>query len=554
VTSLPRLPRTTALLEQGIDRAGYVGVQLHVWTTDGPVVDLAIGSASDGQPLTDCTVVRWLSGTKPIIAVAVAQLWEKGKLALDDSVTRYINEFQRDNRPDVTLRHLLTHTAGFRDDPPRGALAQPWEQAVRTACESELEEGWIPGQMATYSTWTAFLLLGEVVRRVDGRRIDQYVREEVFLPLGMEDCFLSMSPATYNAYRGRLADLAYVTPDGPLPDPLLNDERLAAHCWPALGARGPARQIARMYRSLLPRGEADVGRILSPPTVEAITARHQRGIRYTRFLKDVCWGLGMLSGPEMFGPYCSSRTFGGRGHGSSVALADGTHQLVVAAAWTGMLQDENQHGGRVRALTAAIYEDLNLALRVRRPASRSQATLAGPTAAQLQPEGEQAPTRASPLGTDRLLRRDSKGPADHTLQRLLQMARGRTEGEMVALLEAVGGPGQLLQFFRDALSTAIRRDEAKPGTVAFLLNWQGKDIAYSVTINEDATVLLREGAIHSARLTMITTGYDFARLLVGDLDAKSALASGRLRLAGDLSFVGTWLRAFGGSPFAIGTP
>ena len=527
--------RTIGAVQQAVDRAPYAGVQLHVWSADGPEFGYAAGMAGNGQMLREDSIVRWLSASKPVVSVALAQLWQGGSISMDDPVRRYLPQMRQ---PEITVRHLLTHTAGFRDDPPKGALVQDWESAVEQACASDLEEGWRPGRMKAYSTWTSFLLLGEVVRRVDGRPLDQYVRAAVFDPLGMDDCHFSMSPETYAGYGERVADLVYVTPDGPLADPLLNDPSLADRCWPALGLRGPARQVTRLFRALLPGAEQDVGRLLDPPTVEAISLRQFIGIRYRQYLRKVSWGLGMLAGPEMFGPYCSERTFGGRGRGSSVLFADPHHRLVVAAAWTGMLEDEGRHGVRVRELAAAVYEDLDLAVQIRPPSVAP---------ASHRPEAQ--PAAASGL--------EESAPADD-LDSLLRTAWGMDDDQLTRLVDRLGGPDRLLGYFREALATSITAERARPGTVLITLVWEEGELCYRLDINDDATIALDQidaVALASAKgLQLTLAGCDLTRLLSGELDVKTALSQRRLRIGGDISLVSVLMAAFSGSVFAIGTP
>jgi CubicO group peptidase (beta-lactamase class C family) len=525
--------RTIGAVQQALDRAPYAGVQVHVWSAEGPEFGYAAGMAGNGRQLHEDSVVRWLSASKPVVSVAIAQLWQAGSVSLDEPVRRYLPEMRQ---PDVTVRHLLTHTAGFRDDPPKGALVQHWEAAVEQACASDLEEGWRPGRMATYSTWTAFLLLGEVVRRVDGRSLDKYLRAEVFDPLGMDDCHFAMSPDTYAEYGERVADLVYVTPDGPLADPLLNDPTLADRCWPALGLRGPACQVTRLFRALLPGGAGDVARLLEPPTVEAISLRQFIGIRYRQYLRKVSWGLGMLAGPEMFGPYCSERTFGGRGRGSSVLFADPHYRLVVAAAWTGMLEDEGRHGARVRELSAAVYEDLDLAVQVRPPVAPGVSQLQALLAAANQTE---------------------QSAADD-LDSLLRSGWGLDDEQLTRLVEQLGGPDRLLAYFREALASSITAERARPGTVLITLVWDEGELCYRLDIRDDGTIVLDQSdaaalaVADGLRLTL--AGCDLTRLLSGELDVKTALSQRRLKVGGDVSLVSVLMAAFSGSVFAIGTP
>ena len=85
-----------------------------MWCAGETVADFAIGEARPGTTMSRDTMVTWFSMTKPSVAVAVAQLWERGRLELDDAVATHVPEFARNGKDRITLRHLLTHTGGFR--------------------------------------------------------------------------------------------------------------------------------------------------------------------------------------------------------------------------------------------------------------------------------------------------------------------------------------------------------------------------------------------------------------------------------------------------------
>src|SRR5438270_8699839 len=108
------IPRTATVLREGRTAGLHIGAQVYA-SVDGQVVaDVAIGEARPGVAMTPDTVMLWLSASKPFAAVAIAQLWERGKLALDDPVAQHIPEFAQNGKERITLRHVLTHTAGIR--------------------------------------------------------------------------------------------------------------------------------------------------------------------------------------------------------------------------------------------------------------------------------------------------------------------------------------------------------------------------------------------------------------------------------------------------------
>src|SRR5581483_10385650 len=104
---------------------------------------IAIGEARPGVPMTSDTLMLWLSATKPVTAVCVAQLWERGGLGLDDRVMQHIPEFGVGGKDAITIRHLLTHTAGIRAAASNSSRS-PWDETIAKICASKIEPGWVP--------------------------------------------------------------------------------------------------------------------------------------------------------------------------------------------------------------------------------------------------------------------------------------------------------------------------------------------------------------------------------------------------------------------------
>jgi CubicO group peptidase (beta-lactamase class C family) len=367
------LPRTRALLERGIEERLHLGGQLYVTRGGTVVADLAFGEDRPGQALSPEHLMLWLSSTKPVAAVAVAQLWEHGRLELDDRVARHIPEFAQGGKEPITIRHILTHTAGFRMLDV-GWPDSSWDEILARICAARLEPRWVPGERAGYHQNSSWFVLGELVRRLDPshRPFDAYAREEIFLPLGMNDSWIGMPAERFRAYGGRLAAMWDTAVDPPQAHRWDTEPRVT-HCAPGSNGWGPIRELGRFYEALLaggrggpsPRGAP----LVSPQTVEALVARHRTGLVDQTFRKVMDWGLGFIPNPAIYGdpdmPYAygrhaSRRAFGHSGYRSSTAFADPEHGLVVALAVNGTPSDE-AHARRFRAILEAIYEDVGLA-------------------------------------------------------------------------------------------------------------------------------------------------------------------------------------------------
>ena len=373
------LPRTVQAFEagrrQGLHRGGLIYVSRH-----GEVVaDLALGEARPGRPMDESTRILWLSSSKPFTAVAIAQLWERGLLELDEPIARFVPEFAERGKEKITLRHALTHTGGFRLL-NLGWPQASWEEVVEKICRARPEPRWILGETAGYHLASSWFMLGEVVRRLSGRTFEDYVREEIFEPLGMTRSTIGMAE---EVFEGIAEDVAVME----------NTESRAAVAFPwhkrpyltrsnpGANGCGPVRELARLYEMFLRRGTtASGGRLLRPQTVEALSCPHRVGLFDKTFRAVLDWGLGLIINsqhylprngeapgaenpaivPYGYGRFASRRTFGHSGRRSSTAFADPEHGLAVAFAVNG-IPAADHHDRRTQSLVEGIYQDLGLA-------------------------------------------------------------------------------------------------------------------------------------------------------------------------------------------------
>ena len=147
------------------------------------------------EPMTVDTVFDVASLTKTVAtATSVMILIEDGKLLLSDPVVRFIPEFAAGggDRAKVTIEHLLTHRAGFPPDDPLDLYTGTPEEIFARKYQQPLKSA--PGSQFVYSD-VGYEVLGEVVRRVSGERLDRFAQDRIFRPLGMKDTtFLPLSP------------------------------------------------------------------------------------------------------------------------------------------------------------------------------------------------------------------------------------------------------------------------------------------------------------------------------------------------------------------------
>lgn len=354
-------------VEDGIREGLHSGAQFYVSRHLEVLADAALGRLDEERPLTPDTLLPWMSSAKPVTAAAAAQLWEAGKLDLDDPVALHVPEFGVKGKEAVTIRHLLTHTAGFRTL-DAGWPGLTWAQIIARICDMKLEPRWRPGRKAAYHRASSWFILGEIVQRLSATPFSRHVREKIFKPLGMQDAWIGMPAERYRSYGpriGRMFDTAS-RPAQPLNWTALE---WAVNPSPAGGALGPIRELGHFYEMLLSKGQRRGVRILTPQTAEALMARHRVGLYDHTFRHVVDWGLGLIPDSKQYGvdtvPYgygrhCSSSTVGHSGYRSSTGFTDRENGLAAAFIFTGVPSAE-AHERRMRRVLEALYEDLELA-------------------------------------------------------------------------------------------------------------------------------------------------------------------------------------------------
>jgi CubicO group peptidase (beta-lactamase class C family) len=362
-----RLPQTYSVIMEGIDRKLHSGCQLYISHHGHVIVDCGVGDSFPHHPMTAETVNLWLSAGKPLTAAAIMRMWERGLLRLDDPVSRFIPEFSMNGKGGVTIRHVLTHTSGFRNA-DTGWPDASWGETIRRICQSPLEQNWIVGRTAGYHTSTSWFILGEILARLTGRTFQDAIRIELLEPCGLFETRASFSASEHADIQDKLGRI-YFRDQGELS--LLDWHEFPRCNAPSPGAnlRGPIRDLGRFYEMLLNEGISSIERVLSPQTVSAMTARHRVGENDLTLAHTVDFGLGVIvdsnrygleTVPYGYGKYCSPRTFGHGGAQSSQGWCDPEAGLVVAYFFNGR-PGEAQHNRRARKLNDAIWSDLGLA-------------------------------------------------------------------------------------------------------------------------------------------------------------------------------------------------
>lgn len=213
------------------------------------------------EAMTEDTIFDAASLTKVVAtAPSMMLLIERGRVKLDAPVRDYLPEFAPAN---VTVRHLLTHTSGLPAEIPKDSAQPDWRgyaEGIRRACACTPEPA--PGTVFRYSD-VNFILLGEIVRRVSGRTLDVFAREEIFVPLGMKDTGFLPAPELRPRIAPTERDEHGVMLHGVVHDP--TSRRMGGVAGHA-GMFTTAADLARYARVML-RGEVDGVRLLKPETL-----------------------------------------------------------------------------------------------------------------------------------------------------------------------------------------------------------------------------------------------------------------------------------------------
>jgi len=329
--------------------------------------------AEGKHPLTEDTIFRMASMTKPVTAVAVMKLVEQGKLGLDDELTKYIPAFQglrvvadkryaysEENAKKIpwrfltfrlqnvstvpadrmiTVRDLLSHSSGleqgfvglilmmkmkFRDD--------TLETRVQKYATHPLD--FQPGTTASYSPLAGFDVLARLVEVVSGKPFAEYVSDNIFTPLDMRDATYHPTPAQrtcipklYQYGNKKLKDVT-----GGKRDLNAIGHIGLQYTSGSAGLYATLEDYDRFVQMLANEGELDGARILQPETVRQM---HAEGANeHLEFQPGLTWGLGMLirQDPEKAHSFARQGTYGWSGHFGTHFFISPAEHLSVAFA------------------------------------------------------------------------------------------------------------------------------------------------------------------------------------------------------------------------------
>jgi CubicO group peptidase (beta-lactamase class C family) len=345
-----RLARIPARMREFVDSARVAGVVTLV-ARHGQVAALdAVGytDVEGKQALRTDNIFQIHSMTKPVVAFAVMMLAEEGRLSVSDPVEQHLPEFrgqrvvvERDGdrvvlgkpRRPITIRDLLTHTSGMPLNPPEGikelhgALHKTLAETVLILSQQPLL--FEPGTAWQYSN-TGIAAAARIIEVISGMPFETFLAKRIFEPLGMVDTYVYPPKEKFHRM-----PTAYIQVDGKLvkytADPLgegkMKFREGAKYPLPEGALYSTAADLFRFYQLMLNRGELEGVRLLSPASVEIMTALHTGDLEAR---PGIGYGLGwqVVKDSAGQGGFASIGTYGHGGRYGTYCFLDPAKDLI----------------------------------------------------------------------------------------------------------------------------------------------------------------------------------------------------------------------------------
>jgi CubicO group peptidase (beta-lactamase class C family) len=341
-------PEIRSRMQAFVDQGEIAGAVTVVGRAGGVLSHEAVGFADleSRRPMATDALFRIASMTKPITAIGIMILAEEGRLKVEDPVEKHLPEFRgpmliasrsgetltlkKPARP-VTLRYLLTHTAGLPDNFGPG-LPDLYGKRDRTLAEAVLAVSQRPLQFEPGKQWKycnpGIDTLGRVIEVASGDSYEGFLQKRVFGPLGMTDTTFYPTPEqlqrlarTYNKKDGKLVEAG---------TPLFGPPKGSKFPIPAGGLYSTGSDLAKLYRMMLNRGTLDGTRILSPDSVAEMT-KVQTGDLPCGFVPGMGfgYGCGVVKEPQGVTGMLSAGSYGHGGAFGTQGWLDPKRDLFV---------------------------------------------------------------------------------------------------------------------------------------------------------------------------------------------------------------------------------
>jgi CubicO group peptidase (beta-lactamase class C family) len=391
----PRFARVRDALANNLAAGKEVGASLYVSIGGEEVVDLWGGwvDKERSAPWTGDTVVNVFSASKTVTSLAVLMLVDRGVIDLFAPVSEYWPEFGKAGKERAQVRHLLSHTVGLPAWEPPFSLADAMDIDRSTTRLADQAPWWEPGTLGSYHASTFGHLNAELVRRVTGKRLSEFIAEEIAGPLSA-DFYLGLTADLF----GRVATVYPVESEGAASsaaptgrdrssdDALAFEREISARTrlgsfsgqkrdafalfnsseWRRTefgGSTGHAnaRGLGRIMTTIAHGGVSRGVNLISPETIALIFQQQFHGVD-AYYMKPIRWGVGYALAPlheKERGPLPflrpGPRTCYWYGAGGSLSMADAEHGVAIGYAMNQCQSGRHSPNG---AYYDAIYDAL----------------------------------------------------------------------------------------------------------------------------------------------------------------------------------------------------
>jgi CubicO group peptidase (beta-lactamase class C family) len=333
-TCMDQFTRVRDVFVQQLTDGTDIGASLAVFVDGEPVIDLWGGYFDDSftRPWSRHTITNGFSSTKTMTALCALLLADRGQLDLDAPVAEYWPEFAAAGKADVRVRYLLGHTSGVAGWTRHMTISDICELDRSTELLAQQEPWWEPGTAAGYHGFTQGHLVGEVIRRITGKRLGTFLAEEVTAPLGIEQDYYIGTPEEADPYVTRLIPGFPIQPRGNrfFDRAMLNPPATPRDTWTipwrragmgALNGHGNARGLASA-QSILASGGVRGVRMMSDAGRDRVHEQQAAGIDLVLDM-PLRWGMGYSLNNEIV-PASGGRTRVAwwAGNGGSMSFVD----------------------------------------------------------------------------------------------------------------------------------------------------------------------------------------------------------------------------------------
>jgi CubicO group peptidase (beta-lactamase class C family) len=341
-----RFEAVRSALARNLDSGEELGASLVVDIDGEIVIDMWGGFRDQARliPWSEHTITNVWSSTKTVTSLAALMLADRGELDVDAPAAVYWPEFAASGKQGVLVRHLLSHSSGVSglDQPAVVEDLYDWQKATsRMAAQAPW---WEPGTASGYHALNYGHLVGELVRRISGKPLKQFVAEEIAGPLGA-DFQIGAAESDW----ARIADvvpppplpfdLEALGPDSPavktLTGPPAQAEVANTPGWRladigAANGHGNARSVARIMSVVSRGGEIDGVRLLGPGTIDLIFREQLNGVDLVLGV-PLRWGIGYgLPRPDLLPWIPDEKICFWGGWGGSMIIMDTGRRMTIS--------------------------------------------------------------------------------------------------------------------------------------------------------------------------------------------------------------------------------